>query len=141
MADIVITGGTVVDGTGAPPRRADVVISGTRITEVVTVVTTATDAQRIDATGCTVMPGLIDAHTHVTLGEPASNDELFFRREPASAAIIAAYNVRKLLLAGVTSFLDADGLFNIGPALRECQLALDDPLVSRKHGITFAESP
>ena len=120
MTDIVITGGNVVDGTGAPPRRADVVIRGTQITAVGTVATTTTDAQRIDATGCTVMPGLIDAHTHVTLGEPASNDELFFRREPASAAIIAAYNVRKLLLAGVTSFLDADGLFNIGPALRDC---------------------
>lgn len=130
MGNILIAGGMIVDGSGAPPRRADLLIAGDTI---VSVGNTAgdestraefgrapTSVRKIDATGCTVMPGLIDAHTHVTLGEPTSNDELFFRREPASAAIIAAYNVRKLLLAGVTSFLDADGLFNIGPALRDC---------------------
>jgi imidazolonepropionase-like amidohydrolase len=66
------------------------------------------------------MPGLIDAHVHVTLGEPASNDELFAHREPASAALLASYNLRKILKAGVTSMLDVDGLFNIGPALRDC---------------------
>ncbi len=65
------------------------------------------------------MPGLIDAHVHISLGEPASNDELFGRREASSSAILAAFNVRKLLQAGVTSFLDVDGLYNIGPALRD----------------------
>ena len=65
------------------------------------------------------MPGLIDAHTHITLGEPRTNDELFLHRDPATAAILAAYNVRKVLRAGVTSMLDVDGIFNIGPALRD----------------------
>jgi len=77
------------------------------------------DLQRIDATGLTVMPGLIDAHTHITLGEPRTNDELFLHRDPATSAILAAYNVRKVLRAGVTSMLDVDGIFNIGPALRD----------------------
>ena len=135
MSTMVITGGMVIDGSGTAARRADVHVSGDRIVAVTPRPATAAapnalppanalpladDGRVIDATGCTVMPGLIDAHTHVTLGEPASNDELFFRREPASAAIIAAANVRKLLLAGVTSFLDADGLYGIGPALRDC---------------------
>jgi len=57
---------------------------------------------------------------HVTLGEPSTNDELFGHREPATAAIIAAYNLRKILKSGVTSMLDVDGIFNIGPALRDC---------------------
>ncbi len=125
MANTLIVGGTIIDGSGAPLRPAtDVLLTGDRIHTIGTSATEAADSLadlvRIDATGKTVMPGLIDAHTHVTLGEPASNDELFFRREPASAAMIAAYNVPKLLRAGVTSFLDADGLFNIGPALRDC---------------------
>lgn len=125
MGNTLIVGGSVIDGSGAPPRPStDVLVSGSRIhligAEAAAAAELLADLVRIDARGKTVMPGLIDAHTHVTLGEPASNDELFFRREPASAAMIAAYNVPKLLRAGVTSFLDADGLFNIGPALRDC---------------------
>ena len=65
------------------------------------------------------MPGLIDAHCHITFGEPASNDELFFHRDQSTAALVAAFNVQKLLLAGVTGFLDADCLWNLGPALRD----------------------
>ena len=53
----------------------------------------------IDCRGLTVMPGLIDAHCHITFGEPASNDELFFHRPPTTSALLAAFNVRKLLLA------------------------------------------
>jgi imidazolonepropionase-like amidohydrolase len=65
------------------------------------------------------MPGLIDAHCHITYGEPASNDELFFHRDHSTAALVAAFNVQKLLLAGVTGFLDAACLWNLGPALRD----------------------
>jgi imidazolonepropionase-like amidohydrolase len=66
------------------------------------------------------MPGLIDAHCHITFDEPSSNDELFFHRDREGlAAIIAAANVRKLLRAGVTGFLDADSLFEIGVDLRD----------------------
>ena len=72
----------------------------------------------IDVTGCTVMPGLIDAHCHITFGEPASNDELFFHRDQSRAMLLAAHNVPKLLRAGVTGFLDADCIFDLGPALR-----------------------
>ena len=68
---------------------------------------------------CTVMPGLIDAHCHITFGEPASNDELFFHRPQSTAMLVAAFNVPKLLRAGVTGFLDADCLYDLGPALRD----------------------
>ena len=125
MSDLLLAGGTVIDGTGAPPRRADVRLSDDRIVAVGPDLVAAAEGQTdgepitVDVSGLTVMPGLIDAHVHISLGEPSSNDELFYRREPASAAIVAAYNVRKLLRAGVTSFLDVDGLFNIGPALRD----------------------
>ena len=75
--------------------------------------------ERIDATGRTVMPGLIDAHTHLSFGEPTGNDELFNHRTEAYSSMLSAYNARKVLRAGVTSVLDADCLWNIGVELRD----------------------
>src|SRR4051794_37836241 len=63
MHDLVIKGGTVVDGTGAPARRADVAIDGDRITEIGSV---ADGGRReIDARGAYVTPGFVDVHTHL----------------------------------------------------------------------------
>lgn len=62
--DLVITGGTVVDGTGAPARRADVAVDGDRITAVGEV--DAGGARRvIDAEGRIVTPGFVDLHSHL----------------------------------------------------------------------------
>ncbi|HDL77668.1 MAG TPA: D-aminoacylase, partial [Lentisphaerae bacterium] len=61
--DMVIRGGTVVDGTGAPPFAADVAISGDRISAV----SQQIDGEAritLDAGGCLVCPGFIDAHSH-----------------------------------------------------------------------------
>jgi N-acyl-D-aspartate/D-glutamate deacylase len=60
--DLVIKGGLVVDGTGAPARQADVAIAGGVIAEVGRV--TAGAARVIDAAGLVVAPGFIDPHTH-----------------------------------------------------------------------------
>ena len=124
MHAVLISGGNVIDGTGSQPQpNTDVLIEGDRIVAVgknlVVEKSSEREVRRVDATGLTVMPGLIDAHTHITLGEPRTNDELFMHRDPATAAILAAYNVRKVLRAGVTSMFDVDGIFNIGPALRD----------------------
>ncbi len=62
MHDMVIRGGTIVDGTGRPAFVGDVAIDGGRITAVGTV--TARGRQEIDATGKTVAPGFVDIHTH-----------------------------------------------------------------------------
>ena len=62
--DLVIKGGTVVDGTGAPARRADVAVDGDRITAVGEV--DAGGAGRvIDAEGRHVTPGFVDLHSHL----------------------------------------------------------------------------
>ena len=63
MTELVIRGGTVVDGTGAPRRPADVVIRDGRIVAVGEV-GPASGATVIDSTGRIVSPGFIDIHSH-----------------------------------------------------------------------------
>lgn len=64
--DIVIENGLLVDGTGAPGRRADVGISGDRIAAVGDLAA-APARRRCDATGSVVAPGFVDIHTHSEL--------------------------------------------------------------------------
>src|SRR5712671_7413921 len=61
--DVVIKNGTVVDGTGCEPYRADVAVQGDRIAEIGKV----SDAGKrtIDADGQIVTPGFVDIHTHL----------------------------------------------------------------------------
>jgi len=60
-ADLVIRGGTVYDGTGAPGRSADVAVTGGVIEEIGP---DLRGKQELDASGCAVSPGFIDIHTH-----------------------------------------------------------------------------
>jgi len=60
-ADLVIRGGTVVDGTGAPGRAADVAIADGTIQEIGS---DLRGTRELDASGCVVSPGFIDIHTH-----------------------------------------------------------------------------
>jgi N-acyl-D-amino-acid deacylase len=63
MTDFILRGGTVIDGSGATRRRADVAISGDRI-EAVGEIPRTTGAREIDVSGRIVAPGFIDVHTH-----------------------------------------------------------------------------
>ncbi|HJU18115.1 MAG TPA: amidohydrolase family protein [Stellaceae bacterium] len=62
MYDLIIRGATVIDGLGHDPRRADVAVAEGRIAALGEV---GRDARRlVDAGGLTLMPGIIDIHTH-----------------------------------------------------------------------------
>ncbi|MGD8833173.1 MAG: D-aminoacylase, partial [Pseudomonadales bacterium] len=71
MADLMIRNAAVLDGTGAPPRMADVTVEGGRITGIVEVGAGGTATREIDAGGLTLAPGFIDTHAH--------DDGAFFR--------------------------------------------------------------
>ena len=60
--DLVIRGGFIVDGTGAPGQTGDLAVSGGRIAEVGTV--TGRGTREVDARDLVVAPGFIDPHTH-----------------------------------------------------------------------------
>ncbi len=63
---ILIRGGTVIDGTGAPRTRADVRVEGESIVEVAPGLRPAGGERVIDATGLVVAPGFIDMHSHAS---------------------------------------------------------------------------
>lgn len=118
----VIENGRVFDSTGAPARVQAIAFSDrilARGDAALVLAQQNPSARRIDASGMTVMPGLVDAHCHISFDEPFSNDELFFHRREGLSAIVAAYNVQKVLRAGVTSIFDADTIFNVALDVRD----------------------
>lgn len=63
MFDVVITGGTIIDGTGKPAYKSDLGIKGEKISAIGDL-TKAEKKDEIDASGLTVTPGFIDTHAH-----------------------------------------------------------------------------
>ena len=120
---ILIRNGRIIDGTGSEPFSGDVLIQNTRIVAVgpdaATQCPAGAEIQELDATGCRVMPGMIDSHCHISFDQPNSNDELFFHRRYGLAALVAGVNAQKVLRAGFTSFFDADCVFDVGVDLRD----------------------
>ena len=65
MVDVVIRGGTILDGSGDEPYRGDIAVVGDRIADVGDVGEVGVSAGReLDATGLLVAPGFIDIHSH-----------------------------------------------------------------------------
>ena len=119
----LITNARIIDGSGGEPYSGHVLLNNNRIDSILDdlkdLSKSITIRKTIDAEGKTLMPGLIDAHCHISFDEPSSNDELFFHRREGLASIIASQNAYKVLQAGVTGFLDADSLYNVGVDLRD----------------------
>ncbi len=120
--DFLLVDGRILDGLGNEAFDGSVLVEAGRISRVYArgeIIDLPESVRRVDVAGMTIMPGLIDAHCHISFDEPSSNDELFFHRRDGLAAIIAARNVQKLLRAGVTGFMDPDSLAEIGIDLRD----------------------
>src|SRR5579864_1527431 len=82
MARVLLRGGTLVDGTGAPPRRGDLLISGETIAELDSFEAPA-EARVIDCRGLAVAPGFIDSHSNSDV------QVLETRREKAAQGVTA----------------------------------------------------
>jgi N-acyl-D-amino-acid deacylase len=88
--DVLIRGGTLVDGSGAARRRADVGVTGDRITFVGDAAANrVTGARTIDATGLIVAPGFIDPHTHTQadLSSPERHANLAYLMQGVTTVI------------------------------------------------------
>jgi predicted amidohydrolase YtcJ len=87
-ADVVLRGGTLVDGTGAPARKADVAIKGDRIVAVGTF-DVDPKARVIDASRLIVAPGFIDLHTHSdsNIGKPRYRTNENYQRQGVATVV------------------------------------------------------
>ena len=103
-----IIGATVIDATGALPLRgATVLVEGERIIAVGQDVRIPEDAERIDAAGKHLLPGLIDSHVHVTA--PDYLPSAIKGSREAYMTLIAMRNLRSALQAGITTVRDVCG--------------------------------
>ncbi|MET9085875.1 amidohydrolase family protein [Streptomyces sp. NPDC004237] len=122
---MLIESGDVITGDGITHlRNCDVLVEGDRIVKLGSVdpevdVPRGVELQRIDARGKTVMPGLIDAHCHMTYGLARTEEEISMYTPAELRTLIAAANIEKVLAAGVTSISQPGGSFYIGVGLRE----------------------
>jgi imidazolonepropionase-like amidohydrolase len=117
--------GRVIDGTlDAPLEHGAVVLEGERISwvgEAAALPPMYADRQLevIDLPGRTLMPGLVDGHTHISFGESRSEEENALYTPVEFRTAKALYYSKKILQAGVTSAFDAATSYNIGQAVRD----------------------
>ncbi len=107
---IVITNARLFDGTGALARPAAILISDGLIAKVAADAVSLgapAGATVIDAAGKTVMPGLIDLHTHLTYADPSDPITASADDTMSSAALRGAERLRYFVESGVTSVRDA----------------------------------
>jgi imidazolonepropionase-like amidohydrolase len=111
--------------TGQRIDDAVVLIDGERVTEVGSKVAVPANARVIDLGEGTILPGLIDVHTHLS-SQSGNYYEDLFRLSPIDAAVRAHLFARRTLEAGFTSVRDVGGSELIDVALRN---AIDQGLI------------
>jgi imidazolonepropionase-like amidohydrolase len=114
--DVVIHAGKLIDGVAKTTRsQVSIIIKDDRITGVQNGFVTPADAEVIDLSASTVLPGMTDVHDHVT-GGGSRRDRL--RGTPEQQAFQATWNVNAILLAGFTSVRDVGGNIEVLSALK-----------------------
>jgi imidazolonepropionase-like amidohydrolase len=117
---VAVRAARLIDGKGgAPIANAVVLIEGERITAVGAGLAIPAGAEIIDLGTATLLPGLIDCHTHITGGDPRDYYERIFRRSPIDAAVEAHVYARRTLEAGFTTVRNVGAGEFVDVALRK----------------------
>ena len=103
-AVMVVKAARLIDGRGGPPiAPAMIRVEGDRIAEVGGTLAIPAGARVIDLGGATLLPGLIDLHTHLTDRFGTHWEDVLTTTTPADAALWGAKNARDTLMAGFTT--------------------------------------
>lgn len=118
----IINNGQLIDGTGAPAvPNAALVIKNGRIEfagPAVQAPAVPPDAERIDARGGTIMPGLVEAHFHATYFNIAALEDLDIKYPVEYVSLLSSVNCRLALECGYTAARSGGCLFNIDAWLK-----------------------
>ena len=124
---LVLRGGRIFDGTGAAAHEGTLVIERNRISKILPVSSSdwPKSAEVVDASGKTILPGLIDLHTHLTY--PLTEGDVLHARSEADATLRAVEKLRYFLESGITSVRDVgsqgDVTFRLKEWVRDNRLA------------------
>lgn len=116
--DIVVEGGTLVDGTGAGARaNPGILITDGLIVSVGDVSGAPADTQRIDADGKWVLPGMFDLHAHITFKLAGARD----LEDDVVNAIRSERFLERYQEIGVTTIRDVAARYRVGYSLKRAQ--------------------
>jgi imidazolonepropionase-like amidohydrolase len=116
---VAIRAARLIDGRGGTPLRDPVVlVRGERIVAVGSNLSIPKGSTLIELPGATLLPGLIDCHTHITGGDPDEYYQSIFRRSPIDYAVDAHVYARRTLEAGFTTVRDVGAGEFVDVALR-----------------------
>jgi imidazolonepropionase-like amidohydrolase len=124
---LVLRGGRIFDGTGTAAHDGTLVIERNKISKILPASSTdwPKNAEVVDATGKTILPGLIDLHTHLTY--PMTEDEIGKATSESDATLRAVEKLRYFLESGITSVRDVgsqgDVTFRLKEWVRENRVA------------------
>lgn len=115
--DVVIHAGTLIDGVSRTPRsRVSILVRDDRIVSVESGFVTPPDAEVIDLSQQTVLPGFIDCHDHITGGD-ARRDMM--RGTPEKQTFETMRNMRATLRGGFTTIRDVGGNIDVLRAMKQ----------------------
>ena len=116
MSGWILRGGHVWDGFAESAVEADVVVDGTSIAGIGRDLSAP---ESVDVSGCTIVPGLIEAHTHLCFNAGRDWREVYDRDSPSRMMVRMAGNAQAMMRAGITTVRDLGAPTDLAVELRD----------------------